>query len=101
MGPPSSSHATLGASCIAPIIITPRPFRCVPSSFHTPAPTSVLGYASSSRGDSDLRVALVATAGDPDLLVSADYPNPHCSRNGGVGMTVRHSRTGLYLFLCF
>ena len=50
----------------------------------------MLGYASSSRGDSDLRVALVATAGDPDLLVSADYPNPHCSRNGGVGMTVRY-----------
>ena len=94
MGPPSSFYVTCGASCIAPIIITPRPFRCVPSSFHTLARTSVLG-------SSDLRVALVATAGDPDLLVSADYPNPHCSRNGGVGMTVRHSRSGLYLFLCF
>ena len=31
--------------------------------------------------DADLRIALVARSGDPDLLVSSDFPNPHCARS--------------------
>lgn len=36
--------------------------------------------------DADLRIALVARSGDPDLLVSSDFPNPHCARSSS-GLT--------------
>ena len=36
--------------------------------------------------DTDLRIALVSRSGDPDLLVSSDFPNPHCARSSS-GLT--------------
>ena len=33
--------------------------------------------------NADLRITIIAKRGDPDLLVSSVYANPHCSRYPG------------------
>ena len=43
-------------------------------------------FAVQPEADADLRIALVARSGDPDLLVSSDFPNPHCARSSS-GLT--------------